>query len=62
MKKETHMTTKTTEPAPSTETPQTSGGCCGGKGHGKPAPEPESRDTAPGAKAGAKPGGCGCGN
>ena len=55
------MTAKTAEPTPTPETPQTSGGCCGGKAHGKPAPEPESRDTAPGARDDAKPGGCGCG-
>ncbi len=56
------MTAKTIVPAPTTKTPQTSGGCCGGKGHDKPAPEPESRDTAPGARDDAKPGGCCCGN
>lgn len=55
------MTTKTTESAPSTETPQAGGGCCGGKAHGKLAPEQKSRETVSGAQHDAKSGGCCCG-
>lgn len=54
------MTAKTTKPAPSSDTPESGGGCCGGKAHA--APEQDRRDTASDARHDAKAGGCCCGS